>query len=124
MSSWVSHFVTAPERLTVLGMNEQELAANEQAAAWVVHDLNADPVLPFPDASFDHATCCVSVDYLTRPIEVFREVARVLRPRRLVRVHVLESPVPDEGDPGLALRRQPDPHEDRQRVLRTFGRVR
>ncbi|MET1003494.1 MAG: class I SAM-dependent methyltransferase [Acidimicrobiia bacterium] len=80
MSSWVSHFVTAPQRLTVLGMNEQELAANEQAAAWIVHDLNADPVLPFPDASFDHATCCVSVDYLTRPIEVFREVARVLRP--------------------------------------------
>jgi SAM-dependent methyltransferase len=24
--------------------------------------------------------CCVSVDYLTRPIEVFTEVARVLRP--------------------------------------------
>ena len=24
--------------------------------------------------------CCVSVDYLIRPIEVFREVARVLRP--------------------------------------------
>ena len=24
--------------------------------------------------------CCVSVDYLVRPIEVFREVARVLRP--------------------------------------------
>ncbi len=80
MSSWVSHFVTAPERLTVLGMNEQELAANEQASAWVVHDLNADPVLPFPDSNFDHATCCVSVDYLTRPIDVFREVARVLRP--------------------------------------------
>jgi SAM-dependent methyltransferase len=80
MSSWVSHFLTAPEQLTALGMNAQELAANEQAAAWIVHDLNADPVLPFPDASFDHATCCVSVDYLTRPIEVFREVGRVLRP--------------------------------------------
>ena len=79
MSSWVSHFVNAPQRLTVLGMNAQELAANEQAAAWVVHDLNSQPVLPFPDATFDHATCCVSVDYLTRPIEVFRDVARVLR---------------------------------------------
>jgi ubiquinone/menaquinone biosynthesis C-methylase UbiE len=32
---------------------------------------------------FDHATCCVSVDYLTRPVEVFREVARVLRPAGL-----------------------------------------
>jgi ubiquinone/menaquinone biosynthesis C-methylase UbiE len=36
--------------------------------------------LPFPDDAFDHATCCVSVDYLTRPVEVFREVARVVRP--------------------------------------------
>jgi SAM-dependent methyltransferase len=57
-----------------------ELDANPQAAATVVQDLNADPSLPFGDASFDHAVCCVSVDYLVRPIEVFREVARVLRP--------------------------------------------
>ena len=33
-----------------------------------------------PDASFDDVVCCVSVDYLVRPIEVFRDVARVLRP--------------------------------------------
>ena len=80
MSSWVSHFRVAPDALTVLGMNADELAANPQARAWVVHDLNADPVLRFGDDAFDHAVCCVSVDYLTRPIEVFREVARVVRP--------------------------------------------
>lgn len=79
MSSWVSHFRAAPSRLTVLGMNDDELAANPQAQARVVHDLNADPTLPFPDDSFDDAVCCVSVDYLVRPIEVFREVARVVR---------------------------------------------
>ena len=45
-----------------------------------MHDLNADPSLPFDDDSFDHATCCVSVDYLTRPVDVFRDVARVVRP--------------------------------------------
>jgi SAM-dependent methyltransferase len=80
MSSWVSHFVQAPPALTVLGMNADELAANPQASSWLVHDLNADPVLPFGDDRFDHATCCVSVDYLTRPVEVFREVGRVVRP--------------------------------------------
>jgi SAM-dependent methyltransferase len=80
MSSWVSHFRHAPERLTVLGMNADELAANPQAAATVVHDLNADPVLPFDADSFDAAVCCVSVDYLVRPLEVFRDVARVVRP--------------------------------------------
>jgi SAM-dependent methyltransferase len=80
MSSWVSHFRTPPDRLTVLGMNSDELQANPLAAARVVHDLNAEPRLPFADESFDAAVCCVSVDYLTRPVEVFNDVARVLRP--------------------------------------------
>lgn len=79
-SSWVSHFHTGPTRLVALGMNAVELARNPQATEWLVHDLNADPVLPFADASFDGVTCCVSVDYLVRPLEVFDEVARVLRP--------------------------------------------
>ena len=79
MSSWVSHFREPPDALTVLGMNADELAANRQARSWVVHDLNADPSLPFGDDSFDHATCCVSVDYLTRPVDVFRDVARAVR---------------------------------------------
>ncbi len=80
MGSWVSHFRQAPKHLTVLGMNAAELAANPQAAATVLHDLNADPRLPFDDETFDAAVCCVSVDYLTRPVEVFADVARVLRP--------------------------------------------
>ena len=46
----------------------------------MIHDLNDDPRLPFPDASFDDVVCCVSVDYLVHPIEVFRDVARVLGP--------------------------------------------
>jgi SAM-dependent methyltransferase len=80
MASWVSHFQTPPARLTVLGMNSDELAENPAARAVIVHDLNADPRLPFPNESFDAVVCCVSVDYLTRPIEVFTDVARVLRP--------------------------------------------
>jgi SAM-dependent methyltransferase len=79
-SSWVSHFRSRPARLVALGMNEVELARNGQASEWLVHDLNADPSLPFPDGSFDAASCCVSVDYLVAPIAVFDEVARVLRP--------------------------------------------
>ena len=82
MGSWISHFRTAPDSLTVLGMNGPELAANRQAGAYVVHDLNSEPRLPFDDASFDAVVCCVSVDYLVRPVEVFADVARVLRPGR------------------------------------------
>jgi SAM-dependent methyltransferase len=79
MSSWISHFRSAPASLTVLGMNAAELARNPMATDVVVHDLNAEPRLPFDDASFDAVTCCVSVDYLVRPVEVFTDVARVLR---------------------------------------------
>ena len=80
MSSWISHLRSAPAQLTVLGLNQDELDANPMATERVVQDLNLDPVLPFADATFTAATCCVSVDYLVRPIEVFQEVARVLRP--------------------------------------------
>jgi SAM-dependent methyltransferase len=80
MGSWVSHFDRAPTHLTVLGMNAAELRANPQAAGGVVHDLNRTPTLPFAAESFDAVVCCVSVDYLTRPVEVFTDVARVLRP--------------------------------------------
>lgn len=80
MSSWVSHLPSPPRSLTVLGMNGAELDANPMATTRVVHDLNAEPRLPLPDDSADDALCCVSVDYLTRPIEVFADMARVLRP--------------------------------------------
>lgn len=80
MSSWISHFETTPSRLTILGMNEAELRANAQASEVVVHDLNVDPTLPWPDNHFDDVVCAVSVDYLTKPLEVFEEVARVVQP--------------------------------------------
>jgi SAM-dependent methyltransferase len=80
MSSWVSHL--PPDiryaSVTGLGMNATELARNPRLDHRVVHDLNAEPKLPFDDASFDVALICVSVQYLTRPIEVMRELARVV----------------------------------------------
>ncbi len=79
-SSWISHFPERPDRLVVTGMNSAELARNEHADEWSVRDLNLDPTLPWSDGEFAGVTCCVSVDYLTRPLEVFAEVARVLRP--------------------------------------------
>jgi ubiquinone/menaquinone biosynthesis C-methylase UbiE len=46
-----------------------------------VQDLNKNPVMPFPDNTFDYVTCVVSVDYLTRPLEIFSEIGRVLKPK-------------------------------------------
>ncbi len=80
MSSWVSHFRTPPRFLRVLGMNDYELRANPAAAQRILHDLNVDPRIPLAAGSIDDAVCCASVDYLTRPVEVIHDVARVLRP--------------------------------------------
>lgn len=85
MSSWVSHLSRKPSGgLVTLGMNAVELAANPMADQVVIHDLNVDPSLPFEDASFDAVLCCVSIDYLINPVEVLRDVARVLRPGGVV----------------------------------------
>jgi SAM-dependent methyltransferase len=81
-SSWVSHL--PPEvcyrRVVGVGMNAEELAENPFLDEWRVQNLNAEPRLPFADAEFDAAAICVSVQYLTRPIELLRDVGRVLRP--------------------------------------------
>jgi SAM-dependent methyltransferase len=82
MASWDSHLPSSLRvgRVVGLGLNERELAANPALSERVIHDLNREPRLPFADAVFDAVLCTVSVDYLTRPVEVFAEVARVLRP--------------------------------------------
>ena len=81
MSSWISHL--PPEvtygRVIGLGMNEVELRQNPRLDGFMVQNLNTKPGLPFGEAEFDGAGICVSIDYLTRPVEVLREVGRVLR---------------------------------------------
>ena len=72
--------VTNPAFVVGLGLNKSELETNPVLAEYVIHDLNSDPRLPFPDNHFDAVVNTVSVDYLTQPLEVFREVSRVLKP--------------------------------------------
>jgi SAM-dependent methyltransferase len=79
MSSWRSH-LPAGLRAAGLGMNAEEMADNPQLTSAIVHDVNREPRLPFGDAEFDGAMCAVSVQYLIHPLQVFREVRRVLRP--------------------------------------------
>ncbi|RYY21575.1 MAG: methyltransferase domain-containing protein [Cytophagaceae bacterium] len=82
MSSWVSHLPAevAYGRVAGLGMNARELTQNPRLTERLVQNLNQQPQLPYEDAAFDGAGICVSVQYLTRPAEVFAELARVLRP--------------------------------------------
>jgi len=82
MSSWRSHLPEdfSVSELTGLGMNATEMDENPRLTGSVVHDLNADPHLPFESSRFDGAILTVSVQYLAHPLEVFAEVHRVLRP--------------------------------------------
>lgn len=81
-SSWVSHYPKEWKggKVVGLGMNEYELSQNPILTSYDVKDLNADPTFPYEDESFDKVTCVVSVDYLNKPLEVFQEIGRVLRP--------------------------------------------
>ena len=82
MSSWVSHLPPDLTASAVIGhgMNSQELAANLRLSQRFVQDLNRATDLPLDTASVDAALCCVGVQYLQKPVDVFKEVARVLRP--------------------------------------------
>ena len=82
MASWVSHIPVDLELAEIhgLGMNQAELAANPMLTATEIHDLNRNPRLPYPDAHFDAVVCTVSVEYLITPFDVFKDVARVLKP--------------------------------------------
>lgn len=82
MSSWISHLPPETEyrRVEGLGMNREEMAANPRLHGFMVQNLNENPSLPYEDETFDGCGICVSIDYLTQPVAVLREVGRVLKP--------------------------------------------
>lgn len=83
MASWSSHLPEhlQAEKIVGLGMNESELAANEQLDDHLVQDLNNQQRLPYENDQFDAVICTASVEYLTKPLAVFAEVRRILKPR-------------------------------------------
>jgi SAM-dependent methyltransferase len=82
MSSWVSHLPPETHYHRVVGISADACALSENPFLddWRVQDLNANPKLPFADGEFDGATLCVAIQHMTRPGELIREIARVLRP--------------------------------------------
>jgi len=74
-SSFTSHYPKGwrppPDgKCVCLGLNPLELAANPSKSEWRVQNLNTDPALPYADGEFDLVTNSLSVDYLTKPLEV------------------------------------------------------
>jgi SAM-dependent methyltransferase/FKBP-type peptidyl-prolyl cis-trans isomerase 2 len=81
MSSWQSHLPDNLRfnRVAGLGLNARELKKNPRLSEPVVQDLNENSRLPFDTGRFDAVVCTVSVEYLTEPLAIFKEVARVLQ---------------------------------------------
>ncbi|MCZ6875817.1 MAG: methyltransferase domain-containing protein [bacterium] len=88
LSSWRSHWpAEIPKaQLIGLGLNAEEMEDNPDLTDYIVHDVNTDPCLPFEHDTFDAVVITVSIQYLTQPIEVFRDVNRILKPQGLFAV--------------------------------------
>lgn len=91
-----------------IGMNAKELEANKIQSHWVVHDLDKEPDFRralkdaqkgqayeaiqklqgtsegqngvSPEGPYDAVICNVSIDYLSKPLEVMEQVGRNLKP--------------------------------------------
>ena len=72
--------LAATQARMVLADSTGPAAPAPRLAERVVQDLNACPVLPWPDASFDAVLNTAAIEYLVRPAEVMAEVRRVLKP--------------------------------------------
>lgn len=82
-SSWVSHIPTkaALNSLVVVGMNKEELQANNMQTTILIQDLNKSPTISSLNSeSADIVLLQLSIDYLTHPVDVLKEAYRVLRP--------------------------------------------
>lgn len=82
MSSWESHLPSSMSEIDLsgLGMNVSELEANQRLTDRIIHDLNITSSIPYASESFDSVVCTASVEYLIKPIEVFKEILRILKP--------------------------------------------
>ena len=81
MSSVQSHLPADYNLITTgLGLNKEELQKNAALNSFVVHDLNSSSLLPFSDNTFDVVVCSLSIEYLTSPRKIVKEINRVLVP--------------------------------------------
>lgn len=97
-SSWISHYPQTIEdaaskgdlAVTGMGMNKAELDANDVLKNRILVDLNEHPniadallnagvVGPSESEKLDAATCVVSIDYLTKPVEVLTSLKSVIK---------------------------------------------
>ena len=82
MSSWRSHFPDSIKykKRVGLGLNAVEMENNPDLEEFLVQNVNTNPSLPFKTNYFDVVTVVVSIQYVSKPTELFQEIARILKP--------------------------------------------
>ena len=68
-----------PSRIVGIGLDAKELDANTALTERIVQDLNGEDPLPFEEDAFDAALITLAIEYMTKPVEIFQEIARVLK---------------------------------------------
>jgi SAM-dependent methyltransferase len=86
-----------PAQLIGLGLDERLLRQNDRLDRYVLLDLNKQAALPFESNVFDVVLNTISVDYITKPVEIFGEVARVLKPGGLFVVTFTNRVFPEKA---------------------------
>ena len=76
-----------------MGMNDAELAANSVLSSYHLIDLNTSPILPATiipqgQGGIDAATCVVSIDYLTKPLDVLLSLRELMNPGGKVHLEI------------------------------------
>lgn len=84
MSSWQSHLPSNNYYIIGLGLNKEEMKQNNTLNEYIIFDLNKEPSLPFKDEDFDMIVCDLSIEYVTKPFEVVKEIKRILKPDGII----------------------------------------
>ena len=125
MSSWVSHFERPPAQ-PHRARDERRRAGPQPGRRRRPSCTTSTPIRACRSttARSTPSTCCVSVDYLVRPVEVFADVARVLRPGGLFVCTFSNRCFPTKAIRGWLANDDRGPAGDRRRLLRAQRRLR
>ena len=124
-SSWISHLPTELElgRVAGLGMNAEGSHVTGSSRSMSCRTLTKSPRCHTHDESFDHACNVVSIDYLNKPLQIFQEVHRVLRPGGKAIMSFSNLVLPNQGHCHVGLNRRLRAYLDRGLLLQVLSRL-
>lgn len=103
--------------LAGIGDDEKLLSENKRLDTYTTQDLNSDLTLPFESNSFDAAICTLAIETLSNPLELMKEIVRVVNQKGKFIITFVNVYSPDQS---ISLWSQLHPFERIQLVLEYF----